>query len=333
MAELPSTLPTTLAAITPWLLERQQDLETSVPLPDPDAAAGAVPARLCATAFLYDGGVAATLVARRAQARTLADLGAPPVLAELAAARAGIVLVAGPGGAGKSATVAALLEAINDGPGRHVLLLQDEAQAPASRRAVFTARELTGAAAVDNALRAAPRQGVDVVVLDPLPDLALLPRLCEVASAGVLVLCGLRAGSSIHAAAQLLSGFPNEAVGQAALSACLRGLIYQTPCRGVGGRWHAAYEVLLDSAERRGASSLDSAKRSGAPFFEGAGLLTALRDPDALAAYVQAGRRRGMQTLSMGLRRLQQSAAITEDELERLDPERHRFQAPSLQDL
>ena len=67
--------------------------------------------------------------------------------------------------------------------------------------------------------------------------------------------------------------------------------------------------------------------------FEPPVLLSALRDPEALSSYLTVGRRRGMQSLSEGLRRLVLAGLISEEELQRHATERRRFHAPSLQEL
>lgn len=299
--------------------ERQHELELALTLEGGAALSGSV--------VEHEGGLSATLRVARPAARTrsLSELGAPPVLTDLCAARAGLVVLSGPSGAGKSTTLWGMIDTINStephlaggpqsagGSCHHVLVLgEDPPPALAPRRPVLTYRELTGAAAVDGALRAALRQGADVLVVDPLPDLALLPRLCELAGAGVLVLVSLRAGSSGQALTQLVSGFPFEGAARSALQAALRGLVHQRLCRGSSGGWHPAFEVVLD----------------------GPGMLSALREPEALSSYLTVGRRRGMQSLSEGLRRLVLAGLISEEELQRHATERRRFHAPSLQEL
>ncbi len=226
---------------------------------------------------------------------SLAEIGAPPALAGLRDARGGIVLVAGPAGAGKSTTLSALFDAINETHARHLLMLSAEpAPTPKSKRSIVVRRQVgTDALSLAAALRAAPRQDVDVVLVDPLPALGhplpvaepaaeVVPTLLCAAEAGLLCLVALRAGSTFHAIESLVAALaPSEAqrtqqTHRQRLGRALRAVVFQRLCRAADEKGVVpAYEVLLGGAglpaalEAGTAPAIEAYLAAGRPSREG----------------------------------------------------------------
>ena len=180
---------------------------------------------------------------------TLSSLGLPETLAGMAAQRRGLVLVTGPAGHGKTATVAALVDVINRVTSAHVLTLEAPIEHVHPRkRAIINQREIgTASQALARAADAATRADADVVVLGDLPDVAAVRAALHVAESGRLVLAALSAPSVAGAIVAMIDLAPRgeQAFVRAALASNLRLLIGQRLVPSANRtRVHAACEIL-----------------------------------------------------------------------------------------
>ncbi|MCS6913385.1 MAG: hypothetical protein RMK29_02500 [Myxococcales bacterium] len=233
----------------------------------------------------------------------------PAVGMALPARGGGLVLCAGPPCAGKSTALCALLDLLEAGPPRQVVMLEQRAALPARGRRLLLVQREVGPEAVPEAIAVALRQGADVLVLDPFP-VAAAPSALAAAEGGVLVLGTVESGSSAEAIALLGAALcPREpALGRQRLGRCLRVLLGLRLCPGREGQLHQACELIL------GGPGLSAAAAQGS----GAALL----------AYIAAGRDRGMHSLDDSLASLVQAGEIAPGDAYLVAQNKHRFAPP-----
>jgi twitching motility protein PilT len=173
----------------------------------------------------------------------------PQHLKEIAALRDGIVLVTGPRNSGKSSTLAALLNCINELQTHHVITIEDPIEFLHNhKRATIHQRELhSDAPNFAVALRAALRQAPKVILLGEMRDREMMEMALEAAETGHLVLSTLNTVDAVKTVGRYASTFgPNEqATVRARLSKVLRYVISQrlVPRKDIEGRI-AAVEIL-----------------------------------------------------------------------------------------
>jgi twitching motility protein PilT len=180
---------------------------------------------------------------------TLATLGMPDVVARLCEQPKGLVLVTGPTGSGKSTTLAAMIDLINETRDDHILTLEDPVEfVHPSKRCHVNQREVgSHTASFAKALRAALREDPDVVLVGEMRDLETVALALETANTGHLVLATLHTSTTPLTIARIVSMFPPEEQEQtrATLSDVLRAVICQNLCRRIGGGRIAALEVMV----------------------------------------------------------------------------------------
>ncbi|MDX2090706.1 MAG: PilT/PilU family type 4a pilus ATPase [Kofleriaceae bacterium] len=204
--------------------------------------------RVRVNAFDHLGGhaIAARLVRERVP--SLSELALPSELASIVEHRDGLVLVCGPTGSGKSTTLAALVEQLDQRRSAHVITLEDPIEYQfRPRRCLVHQRELgTHIPSFAAGLRSALREAPDVILLGELRDRETLAAALTAAETGHLVLATLHAPSAIGAIDRMIDAFPETQQRQvrSQLSACLRTIVtqYLLPRRD-GGRV-AAIELV-----------------------------------------------------------------------------------------
>jgi twitching motility protein PilT len=181
---------------------------------------------------------------------TLEELGLPPSLGRLTSYHQGLVLVTGPAGCGKSSTMAALVNLINEERADHVITVEDPIEyVHVSKRAVINQRQvLTQTASFGTALRASLREDPDVIVIGELRDLETISLAISAAETGHLVMATLHTNNSIRTVNRILDVFPPKQQSQirAMVSESLRAIISQRLLPTVdGSRRVPALEILL----------------------------------------------------------------------------------------
>jgi twitching motility protein PilT len=182
----------------------------------------------------------------------LAELGLPNELARLTNYHQGLVLVTGPAGCGKSSTLAALVDLINEERRHHILTIEDPIEfVHASKRCLVNQRSVQRhTESFARALRAALREDPDVIVIGELRDLETISLALTAAETGHLVLATLHTSTAIRTINRLVGAFPSDQQNQVRgmLSESLRAVVSQRLIPGIdGGRRVAAIEVLTNT--------------------------------------------------------------------------------------
>ncbi|MDD2857403.1 MAG: PilT/PilU family type 4a pilus ATPase [Candidatus Nanopelagicales bacterium] len=187
--------------------------------------------RFRVNAYRMRGSDAMVLRHVRESVPSLEALGVPAIARSLALTPSGIVLVCGPTGSGKSTTLAAMIDAINDERYCHILTIEDPIEfLHANRRATISQRELhTDTLEFARALRAGLRQDPDVMVIGEIRDRETLRTALQAAQTGHLVLASMHASSVIEVVHRIVDMFPADEHRQirATLAESLRGIICQ----------------------------------------------------------------------------------------------------------
>ncbi len=183
---------------------------------------------------------------------TLEQLGLPQTLARFTNFHQGLVLVTGPANCGKSSTLAALVNLVNEERREHILTVEDPVEYvhPAKRCAVNQRNVGAHTESFARALRAALREDPDVIVIGELRDLETISLALTAAETGHLVLATLHTNSSIRTINRLVGVFPAEQQDQIRnmVSESLRAVISQrlVPMKDGSGR-APALEVLVNN--------------------------------------------------------------------------------------
>lgn len=197
------------------------------------------------------GKVGAVIRHVSAQIPTLAALGLPPVLANLAMVRGGLVLTVGAAGSGKTTTLASMLAHRNTQISGHILTIEDPIEYLHShRRSLVTQREVgLDTQSYDEALRRAMREAPDVIMIGEIRDRTTMQHALHYAESGHLCVSTMHAANASQAIQRILNFFPEQAYRQVLmdLSLSLQAVVAQRLVRGVSGRLVPAVEVMLQS--------------------------------------------------------------------------------------
>jgi len=199
-------------------------------------------------------------------APSIADLGVPRVVSDLASQRDGLVIISGPAASGKTTTAAAMIDHINATQSRHIVTIEDPIEVlHADREAVVSQREV-GADTADtvDALRRVARQDADVIFISDLSEGEAVAEALAVAAAGRLVLGVMNTLSVIDTLSSIIDRQNAHAQEHARLllARVLRGIICQRLVDRADGRGRVAViESLTATSKVRDAiaSGADSA--------------------------------------------------------------------------
>src|SRR5579864_3644926 len=266
-------------------------------------------ARFRANAYRQQRGLDAVFRSIPSQPPTLASLGLPESLARLADYHQGMVLVTGPSGCGKSATMAALINIINQTRTEHIVTVEDPiAHIHPSRLGIVNQRQVgPHTASFARALRAALREDPDVVAIGELRDLETISLAITAAETGHLVLGTLHTNNAVRTINRMLGVFPPNQQPQmrAMISESLRAVVSQRLLARADGRGRVpALEVLMVT---KAAANLIRENKT----FQ-------------IRSILQTGAGHGMIQLDSSLAELVRSGIVTRDEalLQAEDPAR-----------
>ncbi len=180
---------------------------------------------------------------------TVDELGLPKPCVDLCNLTSGLVLVVGPTGAGKTTTLAAMIDHVNRTRRDHIVTIEDPVEfMHENRRCLVNQREVGHhTKTFTSALRAALCEDPDVVLVGEMRDIETISIALETAETGHLVFASLSTLSSVGAIERVIDHFPPDRQTQVRLmlSRSLKGVVAQTLCKKAGGGRVAAHEILL----------------------------------------------------------------------------------------
>jgi twitching motility protein PilT len=250
--------------------------------------------RYRANVFLDQKGMNAVFRVIPERPPTIAEIGLPPHLAEIADYHQGLVIVCGPSGSGKSTTLAALVNLFNETRHDHVITMEDPVEfVHPFKNCLVNQREVgKDTESFARALRAALREDPDVIVIGELRDNESVSLALTAAETGHIVLGTLNSTSAAKAVDRILSSFPADEQGQvrAALSESLKFVIAQRLLPSKEPRKQlACFEVLKNTVAV--ANMIRDEKTFQIPSAMQIGRSVGMQTfDDALKALVQAGR-------------------------------------------
>ena len=206
-------------------------------------------ARFRCNMFNQRGAVASVYRLIPDKVKNFDELGLPGVIAKLADRPRGLVLVTGPTGAGKSTTLAAMIDKINRERSEHILTIEDPIEyIHPHKGCLVNQRELhSDTQSFAGALRSALREDPDVVLIGEMRDLETIESALRIAETGHLTFATLHTNSAAQTINRIIDVFPAHQQGQirTQLSLVLEGVICQSLLPKMGGGRVVSLEILV----------------------------------------------------------------------------------------
>ncbi len=207
-------------------------------------------ARFRVNAFNHNRGSGAVFRTIPSKILTLEQLSCPPIFKEIANTPRGIVLVTGPTGSGKSTTLAAMVDYVNENEMGHILTVEDPIEfVHQSKKCLINQREVgPHTLSFQNALRSALREDPDVILVGEMRDLETIRLALSAAETGHLVFGTLHTSSAAKTVDRIVDVFPaaEKEMVRSMLSESLRAVISQTLCKTKDEQGRvAAHEIMI----------------------------------------------------------------------------------------
>ena len=254
-------------------------------------------ARFRVNAFNQNRGAGAVFRTIPSKVLTMEDLGMGQVFKDVSSVPRGLVLVTGPTGSGKSTTLAAMIDYINDTRYEHVLTIEDPIEfVHDSKKCLVNQREVhRDTLGFNEALRSALREDPDIILVGELRDLETIRLALTAAETGHLVFGTLHTTSAAKTIDRVVDVFPAEekSMVRSMLSESLQAVISQTLMKKMGGGRIAAHEIMIGTSAIRNLIREDKIAQ--------------------MYSSIQTGGSLGMQTLDQCLERRLQKGIISRD--------------------
>jgi twitching motility protein PilT len=206
-------------------------------------------ARFRVNAFNHNRGAGAVFRTIPSKILSMDDLGMGQIFKDLAMTSRGLVLVTGPTGSGKSTTLAAMVDYINDTKYDHILTVEDPIEfVHESKKSLINQREVhRDTLGFSEALRSALREDPDVILVGELRDLETIRLALSAAETGHVVFGTLHTSSAAKTIDRIVDVFPAEekSMVRSMLSESLQGVVSQTLLKKTGGGRIAAHEIMI----------------------------------------------------------------------------------------
>ncbi len=206
-------------------------------------------ARFRVNAFNQKRGAAAVFRTIPSKVLTLEELKAPKIFKEIIEVPRGLILVTGPTGSGKSTTLAAMIDHINETHYSHILTIEDPIEfVHISKKCLINQREVhKDTLGFNEALRSALREDPDIILVGEMRDLETIRLALTAAETGHLVFGTLHTTSAAKTIDRIIDVFPaaEKDMVRAMLSESLRAVISQTLLKRIGGGRIAAHEIMI----------------------------------------------------------------------------------------
>jgi twitching motility protein PilT len=206
-------------------------------------------ARFRVNAFNQNRGAAAVFRTIPSKVLTLDDLGMGQIFRDISLASRGLVLVTGPTGSGKSTSLAAMVDFVNENKYQHILTIEDPIEfVHESKKCLMNQREVhRDTHGFNEALRSALREDPDVILVGEMRDMETISLALTAAETGHLVFGTLHTSSAAKTIDRVVDVFPGDekSMVRAMLSESLNAVISQTLLKKVGGGRVAAHEIMI----------------------------------------------------------------------------------------
>ena len=239
------------------------------------------------------------------------ELGVPPIINSLAMKNRGLILLTGPTGSGKSTTLAAMVDHINENKSSHVITIEDPVEYyHSSKNCLINQREVGHSThSFANALRSALREDPDVILVGEMRDLETIQLALTAAETGHLVLSTLHTSSAVKTVDRIIDVFPSGQKSQirSMLSESLLAIIAQKllPNKDQSGRVPAC-EIMIANPALRNLIRQDKIYH--------------------IPSLIQSGGQEGMQTLDQDLQRLLTQGLVDREDALHIAEDPEQFQ-------
>ncbi|MGD9264861.1 MAG: PilT/PilU family type 4a pilus ATPase [Lysobacterales bacterium] len=242
---------------------------------------------------------------------TLDELNMPEAIRNLAYLERGLVLVTGPTGSGKSTTLAAIINEINENFSKHIVTIEDPVEfMHQNKKSVFSQREVHhDTPSFSAALRVAIRQNADVILVGEMRDLETISLAITAAEMGILVFGTLHTSNATKTVDRIINAFPASQQSQ------IRTILADSICAIVS-------QLLLPAADNRGrCAAFEILLRTNS-------LPNIIRESNTtmLISVIQSGRNKGMSTMDDSLFALADKGKVNIDDAMAKAGDKPRFE-------